>query len=64
MLGCRHQVEQNHADAEWLVARNPLPEFLEAGEQKSGVARFVEIGFVPEAAEIADGADENSKRSP
>jgi hypothetical protein len=24
VLGCRHQVEQHHADAEWFGARNPL----------------------------------------
>ena len=48
-----HQVEQHHADAERLIARHPLPELLEAGEQESGVARLKEIGFVPPAAEIA-----------
>jgi len=41
-------------DADGLVARDPLPELLEPGEEESGVARFVEIGFVPPAAEIAD----------
>ena len=54
MLGGRHQVEQHDADAQRLVARHPLPELLEAGEQKAGVARFVEIGFIPPAAEIGD----------
>ena len=49
-----HQVEQHHANAERLVPRDPLPELLEAGEQKAGVACLVEIGFVPKAAEIAD----------
>jgi hypothetical protein len=49
-----HQVEQHDADAERLVPRHPLPELLEAGEQKAGVARLVKIGFVPPAAEIAD----------
>ena len=54
MLGGGHQVEQHHADAERLVARYPLPELLETGEQEAGVARLVEIGFIPQAAEIAD----------
>src|SRR5712671_5935932 len=49
-----NQVEQDDADAEWLVPRDPRPELLEAGEQESGVPRFVEIGFFPPAAEIAD----------
>jgi len=49
-----HQVEQHHADGKRLVARHALPELLEAGEQESGVARFVEIGFVPPTVEIAD----------
>jgi hypothetical protein len=52
MLIGGHQVEQHHADAERLGARDPFPDLLEAGEQKAGVARFVKIGFVPEAAEI------------
>ena len=49
-----HEVEQHDADAERLVARNAPPDFLEAGEQESGVACLVEIGFVPPAAEIGD----------
>ena len=40
--------------AERLIARDLFPELLEAGEQEAGVARFVEIGFLPPAAEIAD----------
>ena len=52
MLIGGHQVEQHDADAERLGARDPLPDLLEAGEQKAGVARFVKIGFVPPAAEI------------
>ena len=54
MLVGGHQVEQHHADAQRFVARDPLPELLEAGEQKAGVARFVKIGFIPPAAEIGD----------
>ena len=54
MLAGGNQVEQHHADAERLGARNPLPQLLEAGEQETRVARLVEIGFVPEAAEIAN----------
>ena len=49
-----NQVEQHHADAERLVARHAVPGLLEAAKQESGVARLVKIGFVPEAAEIAD----------
>ena len=52
VLTSGHQVEQHHADAERRDARDPLPDLLEAGEQKAGVARFVKIGFVPPAAEI------------
>jgi hypothetical protein len=53
MIG-RYQVEQHDADAARLIARDPLPELLEAGKQKAGVARLLKIGFVPPAAEIAD----------
>jgi hypothetical protein len=52
--GGGHQVEQHHADAERLGARDPQPELLEAGEQEAGIVRLVEIGFIPPAAEIAD----------
>jgi hypothetical protein len=50
----RHQVEQHDADAQRLVPRHALPEVLEATEQKAGVARFLEIGFIPPAAEIGN----------
>jgi len=50
----RHQVEQHDADGKRFVARHARPDFLEAGEQKAGVARFVKIGFVPPAAKIPD----------
>ena len=49
MMAARHQVEQHDADAERLIPRSPQPELLKAGEQESGVARFVKIGFVPPA---------------
>jgi hypothetical protein len=62
MLVGWHQVEQHDADAERLVPRDLLPELLEAGEQESGVARFVEIGFVPPAAEIADPGQSTPSR--
>jgi hypothetical protein len=39
MLVGGHQVEQHDADAQRLVARDPLPDFLEAGEQEAGVTR-------------------------
>jgi hypothetical protein len=39
-----NRVEQHNADAERLVGRNPLPELLEAGEQKPCVVRLMEIG--------------------
>jgi hypothetical protein len=54
VLGGGHQVEQDHADADWLGARDPLPDLFKAGEQKAGVARLKEIGFIPPAAEIGD----------
>jgi len=44
-----------------LVRGNPLPELLEAGEQKAGVARFLKIGFVPAAAEIGDPGQMHAK---
>ena len=54
MLVGGDQVEQHRADAKRLVPRYARPQLLEAGEQESGVARFVKIRFVPPAAEIAD----------
>jgi hypothetical protein len=39
VLSGGHQVEQHDGGAERLGARHPLPERLEAGEQKAGVAR-------------------------
>jgi hypothetical protein len=50
----RHEIEQHHADGERLVARNPAPELVKAGEREAGVARLVKIGLVPPAAEIAN----------
>ena len=50
----RHQVKQRDADAERLGTGHPVPQLLETGEEEPGVARLVKIGFVPEAAEIAD----------
>jgi hypothetical protein len=37
-----------------LVRGTRCQQLLEAGEEKTGVARFVKIGFVPPAAEIGD----------
>jgi hypothetical protein len=54
MLVGGHQIEQHHADRKRFVAWDPFPELLEAGKQEAGVAPFVEVGFVPPAAEIAD----------
>ena len=62
MLVGGHQVEQHHADAERLGTRDPLPELLEAGEQESGVSRFVKIGFVPEATDERLADDYSSRR--
>ena len=49
-----HQLEQHDADAERLVPRDATLELLEAREQKAGVTRLKEIGFVPPAAEIGN----------
>jgi hypothetical protein len=48
-----NQVEQD-ADAQRFVPRHAVPKLIEAGEQKAGVARLMEIGFVPPAAELGD----------
>src|SRR5438128_2433884 len=53
MLADGNQVEQDDADAQRLVLRHALPELLEAGAQKAGVARLEERDFAPPAAEIA-----------
>ena len=36
------------------TTNDPAPEFLEAGEEKAGIAGFLKIGFVPPTAEIGD----------
>src|SRR5262245_28799290 len=54
MAGGRYEIEQHHADGKRFITRNPGPEPVERGEQKAGIARLVEAGFVPIAAEISD----------
>jgi hypothetical protein len=54
VLSGRHQVEQHDADTQRLIPRHARPKLLKAGKQKAGVARFVEIGFIPPAAEAAN----------
>jgi hypothetical protein len=54
MTGGRHEIEQHDADGKRLVSRDAGPQPVEAGEQKSGVARLMKIELVPPAAEIAD----------
>jgi hypothetical protein len=62
MLIGGHQVQQHDADTQRLIARDLPPKLLEAGKQESGIARFVKIGFVPPAAEIADPRKMRAKR--
>jgi len=49
MLAGGHQVEQHHADAQRFVPRDPVPELLEAGEQKAGVVGLA-ASWRPQAA--------------
>jgi hypothetical protein len=54
----RNQAEQHDADADWLIARHPRPDFLEAGEQKAGVARFVKTGVSVILPSLMIGVDQ------